>query len=57
MLTSNVRLHPEKIKRQNKVPEEQVPIADDVDIDNELRRLDLKRTMLVEKEKQRKEIA
>lgn len=46
----------EKIKRQRKAPEKQVIVIDEVNIDDELRRLDIERRILIKKLKQQKEI-
>lgn len=48
-VTSDARLHLEKIKRQNKAPKKQVIATGNVDVDEELHRLDIKRRILIEK--------
>lgn len=56
MLISDARLHLQKSKRQNKAPEKQVIATNNVNIDDELC-LDIERRMLMEKVKQRRELA
>lgn len=57
VLTSDTRLHQEKIKHENKAPDKQATVNNDVNVADELRRLDSERRMLIEKVKQKKEIA
>lgn len=56
LLASDARLHLEKIKRQNNVPETQIVVTYTVNMDNELRGLDIERRVLVENVRHRKEI-
>lgn len=57
LLMSDARLHLEKIKLKNKAQDEQTTTNNEVKVDDELRRLDLERKMLIEKVKQKNEIA
>lgn len=51
VLTSDARLHLENIKRKNKAPDQQVADVNDINVDDELHRLDAERKILTEKVK------